>query len=203
MSRVHVIGCGLAGLSAAVRLAEAGLQPLLYEQSGQAGGRCRSYRDEELGCLLDNGNHLLLSANREVLAYLDILGARQGLREDVPARFPFVDLADGHRWVLDMESGPLKGVLGLRDALPGLRFRDLLALLGFLAVRDGTVVTDIVPPGHPLYRPLIEPLTLAVMNGPPEAVSAKLLARVFRETLFKGARLSPASYRRGPWARAG
>ncbi|MET4807401.1 hydroxysqualene dehydroxylase HpnE [Limibacillus sp. MBR-115] len=187
MSRVHVIGCGLAGLSAAVRLAAAGLKPLLYEQSGHAGGRCRSYRDPALECLLDNGNHLLLSANREVLAYLDLLDARRGLRENLPARFPFVDLADTRRWALNLESGRLKGALDLCKALPGVRPRDLSALLRFLFVREGAVVTDLVSSNHALYRPLIEPLTLAVMNGPPEAVSASLLARVLRQTLFKGA----------------
>jgi uncharacterized protein with NAD-binding domain and iron-sulfur cluster len=35
--RVHVIGAGLAGLSAAVRLAEAGIAVTLHEAAGHAG----------------------------------------------------------------------------------------------------------------------------------------------------------------------
>ena len=37
--RVHIIGAGLAGLAAAVRLAASGLQVALYEAAPRAGGR--------------------------------------------------------------------------------------------------------------------------------------------------------------------
>ena len=64
MSRiVHIVGAGLAGLAAAVRLVGAGREIVVHEASGHAGGRCRSYLDAELGCRIDNGNHLLLSGN--------------------------------------------------------------------------------------------------------------------------------------------
>src|SRR3546814_2373548 len=61
--RAHVVGAGLAGLSAALRLAKAGWQVTLYEAAAQAGGRCRSYEDAKLERSIDNGNHILLAAN--------------------------------------------------------------------------------------------------------------------------------------------
>jgi phytoene dehydrogenase-like protein len=63
MPIVHIIGAGLAGLSAAVRLAEVGADVVVHEATAQAGGRCRSYYDHQLGAVIDNGNHLLLSGN--------------------------------------------------------------------------------------------------------------------------------------------
>ncbi|MGD0026183.1 MAG: NAD(P)-binding protein, partial [Xanthobacteraceae bacterium] len=60
---VHIIGAGLAGLSAALRLSargERGERVVVHEATAFAGGRCRSYHDAALGMVIDNGNHLLL-----------------------------------------------------------------------------------------------------------------------------------------------
>src|SRR5262249_10836524 len=95
---VHVIGAGLAGLSAAVRLAERGESVAVHEAAGQAGGRCRSYHDPALDMEIDNGNHLLLSANQAALSYLRTIGAEAKLVGPPHADFPFVDLASGERW---------------------------------------------------------------------------------------------------------
>jgi uncharacterized protein with NAD-binding domain and iron-sulfur cluster len=57
---VHIVGAGLAGLSAAVRLTAGGRSVVLHEATTFAGGRCRSYHDASLGMTIDNGNHLIL-----------------------------------------------------------------------------------------------------------------------------------------------
>ena len=75
---IHVVGAGLAGLSAATILAERGERVVVHEAAAQAGGRCRSYFDPQLGMTIDNGNHLVLSGNRAVQAYLTRLGAAYG-----------------------------------------------------------------------------------------------------------------------------
>jgi protoporphyrinogen oxidase len=77
--RVHVIGAGLAGLSAAVAFASAGVAVAVHEASPQAGGRCRSYHDSALDMEIDNGNHLVLSGNRATLAYAARIGAADRL----------------------------------------------------------------------------------------------------------------------------
>ena len=65
---VHVVGAGLAGLAAAVRLAGRGANVVVHEAAGGAGGRCRSYHDPLLDMVIDNGNHLLLSGNHAALS---------------------------------------------------------------------------------------------------------------------------------------
>ena len=66
---VHIIGAGISGLSAAVRLANGGYKVAVHEATQQAGGRCRSYFDAATNLTIDNGNHLLLSGNRHALSY--------------------------------------------------------------------------------------------------------------------------------------
>jgi len=41
----HIIGAGLAGLSAAVSLTAQGRPVVVHEATAFAGGRCRSYHD--------------------------------------------------------------------------------------------------------------------------------------------------------------
>ncbi len=64
----------------------------LYEAAGQAGGRCRSYFDETLGCRLDNGNHLLVSGNTAAMAYIAETNAAATFKTADMRRFPFLDI---------------------------------------------------------------------------------------------------------------
>src|SRR5512135_13194 len=98
----HIIGAGISGLSAAVRLANANFKVHVYEAMQQAGGRCRSYFDAATNLTIDNGNHLLLSGNHHALAYAKAIGTEAGLVGPKRAQFPFVDLATGQRWRLDL-----------------------------------------------------------------------------------------------------
>ncbi|RAB64376.1 FAD-dependent oxidoreductase, partial [Burkholderia multivorans] len=52
---VHVIGAGLAGLSAAVELQRRGRRIVLHDAHAHAGGRCRSWFDSTLGTTVDSG----------------------------------------------------------------------------------------------------------------------------------------------------
>ncbi|AWJ86278.1 phytoene dehydrogenase (plasmid) [Azospirillum sp. TSH58] len=184
MGTVHIVGAGLAGLSAAVRLTEAGRRVILHESAPQAGGRCRSFYDATLDRVVDNGSHLALSGNRSLLGYLERVGARGALTELRPAAFPFLDLNSGERWCLR------PGGLWLFDKarrVPGSRPADYLAALRTLTARPEAAVADALPPGGPLYERLWRPLAVSVMNGAPERVSARLFGAVLRETLLRGA----------------
>ena len=95
---IHIIGAGLAGLSAAVRLAARGERVHLIEAAAQAGGRCRSYHDGVLDMTLDNGNHLVLSGNHATFDYLRAIGAEDRLVGPDEAALDFHDLTSGTRW---------------------------------------------------------------------------------------------------------
>ena len=85
---VHIVGAGVAGLSAAVTLAEAGRHVVVYEAASHAGGRCRSFHDRTLDRHIDNGNHILLSGNTAALRFLERIGARDRVFDFPGPRFP-------------------------------------------------------------------------------------------------------------------
>ena len=92
-ARATVAGAGLAGLAAAVAFAEAGCPVTLSDSAAQAGGRCRSYRDPQLGLTIDNGNHLVLAGNQAVAEFRRTVGAAAPLAGPEHADFPFVHLS--------------------------------------------------------------------------------------------------------------
>jgi hydroxysqualene dehydroxylase len=185
--RVHVVGAGLAGLAAAAALADAGRPVVLYESSGHAGGRCRSYFDEALGCVIDNGNHLLLSGNASALRYLALIGARDTVAGPAEAVYEFIDAASGERWRLRPNRGRLPWwILSARRRVPGTRAKDYLAALALWRAAPGATVAAVLGRGGALYCRLWQPLAVAALNTAAEAGSARLFRHILAETLGRG-----------------
>lgn len=184
--RVHVIGAGMAGLAAALALADAGRRVSLYEASPAAGGRCRSYHDKELGCRIDNGNHLWLSGNRTIAAFLRRIGAEHTQAGPPDAQFPFHDLPSGRSWTVRPNAGRLPWwVFAPSRRVPGAKLGDYLGLLALLRAGPDATVAQCMKPGALNHR-LIEPLVIAALNTAPATGSARLMAAVIRETLARG-----------------
>ncbi|GBR11511.1 hydroxysqualene dehydroxylase HpnE [Acetobacter oeni] len=186
--RVHIIGGGLAGLSAAVEVAGSGLHVILHEAGPACGGRARSYEDRKLGCRIDNGNHLLLTANQSVFRYLGLTGGLDTITGPDRPIFPFVDLADGDRWTLDLSVGRIPfWVLNPRRRVPGMRLGELISLKRLLEADADETVSACLMPG-PFSRRLLDPFSVAALNTPSHEASAALLGHVVRESLAKGGR---------------
>jgi len=183
---VHIIGAGLAGLSAAVELAAAGTRVVLSEAAPQAGGRCRSYADAATGLTIDNGNHLVLSGNGAVMAYLARIGAQGSLRGPDTAAFDFVDLR-GSGFTVAPNDGPVPWwIFSAARRVPGTGPGDYLALARLLRPPAGATVGDVVETRGPLWDKLLEPVLLAALNTPAAAASATLASAVVRGSLARG-----------------
>jgi squalene-associated FAD-dependent desaturase len=186
---VHIIGAGLAGLSAALKLSAQGKSVVVHEATAFAGGRCRSYHDASVGMVIDNGNHLLLSGNHAALDYLHEIGAGDRLIGPPRAEFPFVDLAAGQSWTLGINDGRVPfWIFDRGRRVPGTAVFDYVALAGLLWPPAGKTVGDVIACNGTLYRRLVEPLLLAALNIDPLRASAKLASAVIRETLAVGGR---------------
>ncbi|MBB4197932.1 squalene-associated FAD-dependent desaturase [Rhodoblastus sphagnicola] len=185
MARVHVIGAGLAGLSAAVELADR-FEVALYEAAPQAGGRCRSYFDATLGMTIDNGNHLLLSGNSASLDYARKTGGSDKLSIAEEAGFDFCDLEQKTRWRLRPNAGKLPWWILMPDRrLPGTAGLDYMALAKLLFAKPGQTLRPFLGSGD-MARRLWDPIFVSALNTAPEEASATLAATIVRETFARG-----------------
>lgn len=197
--RVHIIGAGLSGLAAAVRLADAGVKVSLYESAGHAGGRCRSFFDKTLERDIDNGNHLIMSGNYAALGFLQRIGSVDALTGPADASYPFVDVNTGQRWRVAINDGMFPAwVFDPATRVPDTHIFDYVKAAGIAFARKDQTVADIVDKDSILYKRFWEPLTLAVLNTTPEIGQAQLLWSVIRETFLLGGKASrPLAAKKG------
>jgi len=186
-STVHIIGAGLAGLASAVRLAQAGYRPALYESADHAGGRCRSFFETTLDRLIDNGNHLLLSGNRATMDYLHAIGAQGELSVAPRAVYPFVDIRDGKQWSVRPNRGRLPWwIFSESRRVPESRPWDYFAALNLAWAGPDKTVADCFDTSRPVYERFWEPLAVAVLNAGAHEGAARLLWPVIQLTFGKG-----------------
>ncbi len=186
---VLVIGGGWAGLAAAVSLAAAGCPVRVLEAARRPGGRARAVTVG--GQTLDNGQHLMLGACRELLRLIELMGERpesllRRYRLALPMRH-----RDGRS--VTLRAAPLPAPLHLAAGLAfsrGLRWRDRIGALRLWsslqrASNDGRALSSLTvaealrqlqqPPA--LISWVWEPLCLAIMNTPAhEAAAGPFLA---------------------------
>jgi len=189
--QAHIIGAGMAGLSAAVRLRKAGFGVTLYEAAPHAGGRCRSFYDKILDATIDNGAHLMLSGNTDILAYLELIGAGQEVFFSDRAQFEFLDVKTDQAWTIDLGQGQGKRALlaWLFDANrrpPGVGPWTLLREVVALKMASGKTVATCLDISTSHFRSFWEPLCIGVLNAKPEDAAAELLWAVFAETVMLG-----------------
>jgi squalene-associated FAD-dependent desaturase len=186
--RAHVVGAGIAGLSAALRLAQQGWRVTLHEGAAQAGGRCRSYVDAKLERSIDNGNHMLLAANTAALDFVREIGAADRLTQPERAVFPFLDLSNGESWSVAPGEGPIPWwILDADKRIPGTGLGDYLGAWKLAFAGADATVADCLGGRGPLWDRFWVPLTVAALNTHPREASARLLWLVVRESFARGA----------------
>ena len=132
-----VVGGGLAGLTAACELADAGIRVTLIEKRPFLGGRAYSYQDKSSGLEVDNGQHVFLGCCAEYIRFLKRLGVYRQTHLQKRMRVRVIDKVWGESV---LQSASLPAPLHLLPSL--LRFRSLsptekaLAIFAMLQIRS-------------------------------------------------------------------
>ncbi|MEO1583107.1 MAG: hydroxysqualene dehydroxylase HpnE [Planctomycetota bacterium] len=122
MKHVAVIGGGIAGIAASLRLAASGARVSLYERSNRLGGRAGSFDDPSLDEPIDNCQHVALGCCPAYLGLLSELGVADSLAWT--GSYTYID-GDGKRFHLPIPRWPAP--------LHGL---PLLVKAGFLSIGE-------------------------------------------------------------------
>jgi squalene-associated FAD-dependent desaturase len=212
-ARTVVVGGGLAGISAALRLADLGRPVVLVEKRPRLGGAAFSFTRD--GLSVDNGQHVFLRCCAGYRWFLDRIGGRDSVvlqdALDIPVLAP-----DGRTARLRRTPG-LPAPLHLTAALAGygvLSPRDRLrAVRGALALRtlnpadrrldDRTL--GVFLRRHGQNDATIDALwgivATATLNLDPDEASLALAAKVFRTGLLDSAPAADVGYAAVPLGR--
>jgi squalene-associated FAD-dependent desaturase len=197
---VVILGAGVAGLSAATTLAEAGRRVLVLEEAPRLGGRATAFTDRTTGERVDNGQHVFFGCYRETYAFLE----RTGVADRAPLqRTLSLTMAGPAGRLHRLHCPPLRppwhliaGVLKW-DAL-GWRDRLSIARIGTIVTRarreGAAALAASVPPEQTvddwlrargqterLCEWLWRPLAIAALNQSTEVASAASFVRVVAE----------------------
>ncbi len=199
MKRVAVIGGGFAGLSAAAELAARGFAVALFEARPRLGGRAYSFRDEESGEVVDNGQHALMGCYRDTLAFLDRIGAASKLTRQPNLRVSMVHPQRGAGTIaaasLPSPLHLLAGLVRYRLLTPAERCNALFAGLRIMAMRrrqdprlrEWTVAELLRALGQSVNAraSFWYPVAIATLNESPDRAAAVLFAEVLKRAFFQ------------------
>ena len=172
-------------MSAAVNSQKKDFNVNIFESSGFAGGRCRSYFDKKIGIEIDNGNHLVLSANKNFFEYCQLIKSVKTIKKIEP-KFNFFNVKDKKHWCLNLLDKKFPTwIFNKQKRIPDSSVIDYLAFLKFSLVNKKTKVSDLIQNSN-IFKSFWEPFTLGIMNTHPNEASAKVLSNVLKKTIFKG-----------------
>ena len=205
-----IIGGGLAGLAAALRLADAGHGVTLVETRKRLGGRATSFLDPDTGQLLDNCQHVLMGACTNLLDlyhrlgvadrlawhnayhFIDAAGRRDTLhRDDLPAPLHmlvsllgFVSLTWAEKWAI------LRAMAAIMQVTPATR-RHLAgqSFARFLATLE--------PPAGAVDK-FFAPIVTSACNETPDRVAASVAIHVFQQGFLQHADACAMALPAGP-----
>ncbi|MDI6802218.1 MAG: hydroxysqualene dehydroxylase HpnE [Bacteroidota bacterium] len=195
---VIVIGGGLSGLAAAIKLSLSGAKVVLLEQKSILGGRTYSFTDSKTGDEVDNGQHILVGAYHKTLKYLELIGTKHFLKRQSKPRLYFHHQQKGlHIFEISNLPKPFDITAAMLNyKILSFRERNKLLRVGLelkrwnekferkLSQLSVDSWLDSLNQSDEAKRSFWNPIVISVMNETPSRASALLFARSLRNTFL-------------------
>jgi hydroxysqualene dehydroxylase len=186
--RVAIVGAGYAGMAAAVTLAGRGVPVTVFESGPVAGGRARRVTTQ--GVELDNGQHILVGAYRELFRLMRQVGVDSDALLRVPLELRY---AKGFHLRALWLPAPLGLAAGLMLAT-GIPLKERIGAARFLhRMQEAKFRLDPDRPVEALLREhgqagsigdyVWRPLCVSALNTPVELASSNTFLAALRDTL--------------------
>jgi len=195
--RVIVVGGGLAGIAAAVMLADSGVAVTLLESRKRLGGRAGSFEDQRTGEVLDNCQHVTMGACRVYVELLERLGVADQL-----------NWGSQQTWI---ERGGRRSTLRPLPLPRELAYAPFMLVARFLSIADKVSIARAVRDARDVDRATVadltflewleatrptkrairrfwDPLIISACNLEPARVSAEIGLHVVQGALLGGAK---------------
>ena len=204
---IVVVGGGLAGIAAALRVAEAGDRPLVIETRRKLGGRATSFVDPRSGEVLDNCQHVVMGCCTNLIDLYERLGVLDRIEwststwwanppshpdELRPSRPALLFPAPGHFGIAFLRLRTLS--FGEKRAIAGAMWRMIrMGLRGRVAWRERTFAAFLAQCAQPAstIERFWTPVVVSACNLEVDRVAASSAIQVFQEG-FLGNRWSSA-----------
>ncbi len=199
---VVVVGAGLSGLAAAVRIISSGKKVILLEASKKGGGRAYSFSHSfsdtpHKEFALDNGQHIMLGSYHETFHFLESTGAKHLLNKQKRMEVNMVDRQGRH---FTLRSGNLPYPFDLLQALLGfdhLSLSQKLSAIAFVTklrfvnpakLMNITVSDWLKSEGQTgeLFTGIWDILCTGAMNTSVEKASAGVFAHILKVIFLEG-----------------
>jgi squalene-associated FAD-dependent desaturase len=201
-THVGIVGGGIAGLTAATKLAEKGIKTTLLEAGSQLGGRARGVSVEfnDRVVQLDNGQHILLGAYQETLKLLKQVGINENdafFRQPLALELFNTNKSTAFKYAAATYlPAPLNQLIGFLFC-KGLSLSSRLSVIKLMIVLKNTnyqlnhdeSLIDFLKNKKQSKQAITflwEPLCLSALNTPINQASSKVFLNVLKDA-FEGA----------------